>query len=48
MAPWLALNYAVANTDQGAFVEPHSLVGHPERQIDQVTRSSNLMTVRPK
>jgi feruloyl esterase len=49
LATYLALNYAVANTDQGAFgIEPHPLVGHPERQIDQATRSTNLMTVRSK
>jgi feruloyl esterase len=49
LATYLALNYAVANTDQGAFgVEPHPFVGHPERQIDQATRSTNLMTVRSK
>jgi len=49
LANFLPLNYAVANTDQGSFgVEPHPLVGHPERQIDQATRSTNLMTVRSK
>jgi feruloyl esterase len=48
LATYLALNYSVANTDQGSFVEPHPLVGHPERQIDWATRSTNLMTVRSK
>jgi feruloyl esterase len=49
LAIYLRLNYAVANTDQGVFgVGPHRLVGHPERQIDQATRSTYLMTVRSK
>jgi feruloyl esterase len=40
----------VANTDLGASggVGPHPLVGHPEKQIDQNTRSTYLMTVRSK
>jgi feruloyl esterase len=50
LAQFLPLNYAVANTDQGVSdgVGPHPLVGHPEKQIDQATRSTNLMTVRSK
>jgi len=50
LAIYLRLNYAVANTDQGVSdgVGPHPLVGHPERQIDQATRSTYLMTVRSK
>src|SRR6516225_5186992 len=50
LAEYLPLNYAVANTDQGISggVGPHPLVGHPENQIDQATRSTNLMTVRSK
>jgi feruloyl esterase len=50
LAEHLALNYAVANTDQGTSdgVGPHPLVGHPEKQIDSATRSTNLMTVRSK
>jgi feruloyl esterase len=49
LAIYLRLNYAVANTDQGAFgVEANPLVGHPERQIDRVTRSTYLMTARSK
>jgi feruloyl esterase len=50
LAEYLPLHYAVANTDQGISggVGPHPLVGHPEKQIDQATRSTNLMTVRSK
>jgi feruloyl esterase len=50
LAEHLALNYAVANTDQGVSdgVGAHPLVGHPEKQIDQATRSTYLMTVRSK
>jgi feruloyl esterase len=54
LAIHLALNYAVANTDQGtspAATDPLSgrvLTGHPEKQIDYATRSTNLMTVRSK
>jgi len=54
IAEYLALNYAVANTDQGtppvANPPPHGsvLTGHPERQIDFATRSTNLMTIRSK
>src|SRR5215469_3113661 len=51
---FLALNYAVANTDMGtspAATDPlggRVLTGHPEKQIDFATRSTNLMTVRSK
>jgi feruloyl esterase len=51
---FLQLNYAVANTDMGtspAFTDPlggRVLTGHPEKQIDYATRSTNLMTVRAK
>jgi feruloyl esterase len=44
----------VANTDMGtspAATDPlggRVLTGHPEKQIDFATRSTNLMTVRPK
>ena len=53
MAPWLPGNYAVANTDLGTSpATPNSggrfLTGHPEKQIDFATRSTNLMTVRSK
>ena len=53
MAHFLPLNYAVANTDYGtspAATDPlgaRVLTGHPEKQIDNVTRSTNLMTVLP-
>jgi feruloyl esterase len=54
LASFLPLNYAVANTDLGtspAATDPlHArvLTGHPEKQIDYGTRSTNLMTVRSK
>jgi feruloyl esterase len=54
LAHFLALNYAVANTDYGASpaaTDPlgaRVLSGHPEKQIDNFTRSTNLMTVRSK
>jgi feruloyl esterase len=54
LAKYLALNYAVANTDMGtspAATDPlggRVLTGHPEKQIDYATRSTNLMTVRAK
>jgi feruloyl esterase len=51
-ARFLALNYAVANTDQGtspaATQGARVLIGHPEKQIDYATRSTHLMTVRSK
>jgi feruloyl esterase len=54
LARSLSLNYAVANTDMGtspAATDPlggRVLTGHPEKQIDWATRSTNLMTVRSK
>jgi len=52
LAFFLTLNYAVANTDMGtspAVTEGgRVLTGHPEKQIDFATRSTNLMTVRSK
>ena len=54
LAHFLPLKYAVANTDLGtspAATDPHLgrvLTGHPEKQIDYATRSTNLMTVRSK
>jgi feruloyl esterase len=51
---FLSSNYAVANTDMGtspAATDPlgsRVLTGHPEKQIDYATRSTNLMTVRSK
>jgi feruloyl esterase len=54
LAYWLALNYAVANTDMGtslAVTDPAgalALIDHPEQQIDFATRSTHLMTVRAK
>jgi feruloyl esterase len=54
LARFLPLKYAVANTDQGtspAATDPlrgRVLTGHPEKQIDYATRSTNLMTVRSK
>jgi feruloyl esterase len=46
---FLPLNYAVANTDQGTSGGSGKVLsGHPEKQIDQATRSTNLMTVRSK
>src|SRR3984893_5704207 len=54
LAHFLPLNYAVANTDVGtspAATDPlggRVLTGHPEKQIDYATRSTNLMTVRSK
>jgi len=52
LAFFLTLNYAVANTDMGtspaATEGGRVLTGHPEKQIDFATRSTNLMTVRSK
>ena len=54
LASFLPLNYAVADTDMGtspAATDPlggRVLTGHPEKQIDYATRSTNLMTVRSK
>jgi feruloyl esterase len=52
MAAFLPANYAVANTDLGtspaATQGSKVITGHPERQIDFATRSTNLMTVRSK
>jgi len=54
LAFFLPLNYAVANTDRGTSpvaTDPlgvRVLTGHPEKQIDNATRSTNLMTVRSK
>jgi feruloyl esterase len=54
LAFFLTLNYAAANTDMGtspALTDPlggRVLTGHPEKQIDFATRSTNLMTVRSK
>jgi feruloyl esterase len=54
LAFFLSFNYAVANTDMGtspAATDPlggRVLTGHPEKQIDWATRSTNLMTVRSK
>jgi feruloyl esterase len=52
LAIYLALDYAVANTDQGTSPAATQgggvLTGHPEKQIDYATRSTNLMTVRSK
>ena len=54
LANFLPLNYAVANTDMGtspAATDPlggRVLTGHPEKQIDYATRSTNLMSVRSK
>jgi feruloyl esterase len=52
LAYFLPLNYAVANTDMGtspaATEGGRVLTGHPEKQIDFATRSTNLMTVRSK
>ena len=52
LAIYLALNYAVAQTDQGTSPGATEgfkvLTGHPEKQIDFATRSTNLMTVRSK
>ena len=51
---FLSSNYAVANTDIGTSpvaTDPlggRVLTGHPEKQIDYATRSTNLMTVRSK
>ena len=50
LALLLPLNYAVANTDMGtspAATDPlggRVLTGHPEKQIDYATRTTNLMT----
>jgi feruloyl esterase len=54
LANFLPLNYAVANTGMGtspAATDPlggRVLTGHPEKQIDYATRSTNLMSVRSK
>jgi feruloyl esterase len=52
LANFLLFNYAVANTDMGtspaATQGSKVIVGHPEKQIDFATRSTNLMTVRAK
>jgi feruloyl esterase len=52
LAHFLTLNYAVANTDLGtspaATLGGRVLTGHPEKQIDFATRSTNLMTERSK
>jgi feruloyl esterase len=48
LAIYLALDYAVANTDQGTSPGALAATGHPEKQIDYATRSTNLMTVRSK
>jgi feruloyl esterase len=54
LARYLPLNYVVANTDMGtspAATDPlggRVLTGHPEKQIDYATRSTNLMTERSK
>jgi feruloyl esterase len=46
---FLPLNYAVANTDQGTSGgSGRVLTGDLEKQIDQATRSTYLMTVRSK
>ena len=49
LAFFLTLNYAVANTDMGtspaATEGGRVLTGHPEKQFDFATRSTNLMTV---
>jgi feruloyl esterase len=52
LARYLPLNYAIAQTDQGTSPAATQgggvLTGHPEKQIDYATRSTNLMTVRAK
>ena len=52
LSRYLPLNYAVAQTDQGtsagATLGFGVLTGHPEKQIDYATQSTNLMTVRAK
>jgi feruloyl esterase len=53
LSRFVALSYAVANTDMGTSpATPNAggrfLTGHPEKQIDYATRSTNLMTVRAK
>jgi feruloyl esterase len=52
LARYLPLNYAVAQTDNGtspgATLGFKVLTGHPEKQIDYATRSTNLMTMRAK
>jgi hypothetical protein len=52
LARYLPLNYAIAQTDNGtspgATLGFKVLTGHPEKQIDYATRSTNLMTVRAK
>ena len=52
LSRYLPLNYAIAQTDQGTSPAATQgggvLTGHPEKQIDYATRSTNLMTVRAK
>jgi feruloyl esterase len=52
LATVLPFNAAVANTDMGTSLAVtqggRALTGHPEKQIDWVTRSTHLMTVRSK
>ena len=52
LARYISLNYAIAQTDMGtspgATLGFKVLTGHPEKQIDYATRSTNLMTVRAK
>ena len=52
LARYLPLSYAIAQTDQGTSPAATQgggvLTGHPEKQIDYATRSTNLMTVRAK
>jgi feruloyl esterase len=52
LARYLPLNYSIAQTDMGTSPGATQgfgvLTGHPEKQIDYATRSTNLMTVRAK
>jgi feruloyl esterase len=53
LARYIPLNYAIAQTDMGTSLGAPSsfgiaLSGHPEKQIDYATRSTNLTTVRAK
>jgi feruloyl esterase len=54
LARYIALNYVVSATDMGtspAATDPlggRVLTGHPQKQIDYATRSTNLMTLRSK
>jgi feruloyl esterase len=52
LARYIPLNYVIAQTDMGtspgATLGFKVLTGHPEKQIDYATRSTNLMTVRSK